>query len=74
MTQKFIDTLTKYNNQFVSSENPMSFIAMINFETMTNLMNKALEQNEQLDFDYNYKNDDTIPDDIVVKIADKIVY
>jgi hypothetical protein len=74
MTQKFIDTLTKYNNQFVSSENPMSFIAMINFETMTNLMNKALEENEQLDFDYNYKNDDTIPDDIVVKIADKIVY
>lgn len=74
MTQKFIDTLTKYNNQFVSSENPMSFIAMINFETMTNLMNKALEENEQLDFDYNYQNDDTIPDDIVVKIGDKIVY
>jgi hypothetical protein len=73
MTKEFIDTLTQYNNQFISSDNPMSFMELITFDSMLNFMKLAINENEPLDFEYIIERDEIIPDNIVVKIGDKII-
>ena len=74
MTKEFENTLIQYRGQFVSAENPMSFIAMFTMSTLADLMNQAIEANEPLEFDFKTKDDNIIPDNIFVKIGEKIVY
>jgi hypothetical protein len=74
MTKEFIEILNKYNNRFTSSQNPMSFIGRISNKTMIDLMNKSLNENIQLVFEYNTFKNNIIPDNIFVKIGEKIVY
>ena len=74
MTPAFIDTWTKYTNQFTSSEDPMSFTALISYDTLITLMHQSLEENVPLTFGYHSQEGQIIPDGIFVKIGDTIVF
>lgn len=73
MTKEFIDTLTEYNNRFISSENPMMVMELVSFDTMLNYMKMALDENQPLEFEDIIENDEPIPDGIIVKIGDKVI-
>jgi hypothetical protein len=73
MTKEFIDTLTEYNNRFISSENPMMVMELVSFDTMLNYMKMALNENQPLEFEDIIEDDEPIPDGIIIKIGDKII-
>jgi len=72
--KEFFDLLKKYNEAFVASESPFSFLAVIDSTTMIDLMNKALAVGEELVFEYVEQDGETNPDNLIVKIDDEIVF
>jgi len=72
--KEFFELLKRYNETFVSSESPLSFLAVVDSTTMINLMNKALAVGEELVFEYAEQDGETNPDNLIVKIDDEIVF
>jgi hypothetical protein len=72
--KEFFDLLARYNEAFVSSESPLSFLAVIDSTTMIDLMNKALAVGDELVFEYAEQEGETNPDNLIVKIYDEIVF